>query len=91
MIRCSCSINIYISPCGCRKNQAVVPLGEYNSMRTQSKYFLKPVEVISLILFWLVEGAESLLVLLGDGSYFCAREPTFISVLNEKTLLNVHS
>lgn len=59
-------------------------------MGTQSKYFLKPIEVISLILFWLAEGAESLLVLLGDGSSFCTREPTFISVLNEKTLLNIH-
>lgn len=60
-------------------------------MGTQSKYFLKPIEVISLILCWLVEGAKSLLMLLGDGYSFCTKEPAFISVLNEKMLLNVHS
>lgn len=57
-------------------------------MGTQSKYFLKPIEVISLILYWLVEGAERLL---GDGSSLCTREPVFISVLSEKMLLDVHS
>lgn len=57
-------------------------------MGTQSKYFLKPIEVISLILCWLVEGAERLL---GDGSSLCTREPVFISVLSEKMLLDVHS
>lgn len=91
MICCSWSINIYISLCGCRRNWAAVPLGEHNSMGTQSKYFLKPIEVISLILCWLVEGAKSLLMLLGDGYSFCTKEPAFISVLNEKMLLNVHS
>lgn len=60
-------------------------------MGTQSKYFLKPIEVISLILCWLVEGAKSLLMLLGDGYSFCTKESAFISVLNEKMLLNVHS
>lgn len=32
-------VHIYISICGCRRNWAVEPLGEYNIIRTQSKYF----------------------------------------------------
>ena len=36
------------------------------------------------LLCWLVEEGKSLLMLLGDGYSFCARELAFSSVLNEK-------
>lgn len=81
---CSWSINIHISLCGCRKDWAVVPLGEYNSMGTQSKYFFiscSPWSYFSDFMLacgrsWEAAGAA------GCGSSFCTREPALVSLFS---------